>query len=356
MNANEKEIQGFENRLPLDGKDDQTPVVERYPEMVVPWELSFYLFVESQCAGRVVVDLSPGTSPGPAILRQAGAVEVLSGDFQVLPLPFPSGSADLVLAGLSSAAVSNEQLRNRMFTEIRRILRPNGFAIMRAPADSLIQPAAGTTVRAVLADRLLEHFATVEIVEESPFYGDSFFASGCDDLVVSEAIARLAGSPSYLIGFCSEASSRPWVPIESLLVPTRVGKREIASEGEMAVWRAEVERITGQLSDAVRERDELRERGALLQDRIERSNDLVSRLRKEIGRYQRQLSDETAARELLVIERQQARQKQDLLDKELEKRRWEIVRHEASVHALEKEVARLRAARGELTGASSSEK
>jgi SAM-dependent methyltransferase len=354
MNADKNELEGREGRTPSKNHDERTPVVESHSKQMVPWELSFYLFIESQCAGRVVIDLSLSHSPGPAILKQAGAVEVLSGDLERYPLPFPSGSADLVLAGLSPMAAADERLRNQMLGEIRRLLRPNGFAIIRTCADSLGQTEAGTNVRALLTDILLEHFATVEIVEETPFSGDSFFASGCDDLVVSEALARLTGNPSFLIGLCGQASIRPWVATESLLVPTRVGKQAASSEGEIAVWRAEVERLTGQLSEAVREREELRERIAVRQDFIERSNELVSRLRKEVARYQHQLSDETTARELLAIERQQAQQKQQLLEAELEKRRWELVRLEASVHALEKEVARLRAARGELPGVSRS--
>lgn len=345
------EIQGREGKASKDEEDGRTPVIESH--RVVPLGLSFYLFVESQCAGRVVIDLSPH-NPGTTILKQAGALEVLSANPSQFPLPFPSSSADLVLVGLSPWTLANEDVQNQLLREIRRLLRPNGFSIIRVDAKSLSQPETGENARTKFTQCLLAHFTLVEIVEETPFRGDSFFTSSSDDLVVSEAIARLAGNPSFLLGFCSGDSSRPWTATESLLVPTHVGESGVASDGEIALWRAEIERMTSRLAEIKREREEMRERDALLKDRVDRSNELVSRLRKEVERYQQQLSDETTAKELLAIERQQFQQKQQLLEAELEKKRWEVVRFEASVHALEKEVARLRASRGELPGAARS--
>ena len=167
-----------------------------------PWGLPFYLFVEPIGIGKVVVDLSPGGGPGPELLRRAGAVEVFSPGRAGLPLPFPSGGADLVLCGLPEAAVVDENRRAALLAEVHRVLRHDGMCAMRVVASSLVNVAVGITLRAALADLLLEHFATVDIVEETPFRGVSFFSPGSDELAVSEAISRLARqsvSPDCLV-------------------------------------------------------------------------------------------------------------------------------------------------------------
>ena len=316
------------------------------PSPESPWGLPFYLFVEPIAIGKVVVDLSPGGGPGPELLRRAGAVEVFSPGRAGLPLPFPSGGADLVLCGLPETAVVAEDQRAALLAEVHRVLRRDGMCAIRVVASSLANLAMGVTLRAALADLLLEHFATVDIVEETPFRGVSFFSPGSDELAVSEAIARLAGNPSHLIALCTTATDRSWHLSESLLVPTGPGLDGVAGEGELSAWRAEVERLAAEVANTARERDELRESQMTLQDRSEKLARTAAVLRKDVERYLRQISDDGAARELLAMERDQAKRRLAAAADEIEKASREIEKQKASVQALRKEVARLRAARG----------
>jgi SAM-dependent methyltransferase len=315
-----------------------------------PWGLSFYLFVEPFAAGKVVIDLSVGGGPGSELLRRSGAVEVLSPENPGLPLPFPDGGADVVIGALTGTELADEAQRASFLTEIRRVLRPDGMCILRVVAQSLAAAAAGTSFRAVLADVVLEHFATVDIVEETPFLAVSFFAPGSDDLAVSEAMARVGGRPSHFIALCTPAAERTWQLSESLLVPTGPGGGVEAGEGELAAWRAEVDRLTARNAEIAHERDDLRERQMTIEDRAERMGKTVLALRRDVERYLRQISDDAAGRELLILERDQLRRKVNAAEAELVASARELERQKANVQALRKEVARLRAARGEPGG------
>lgn len=315
-----------------------------------PWRLSFYLFVEPFAAGKVVVDLSLGGGPGSELLRRSGAVEVLSPEGPGLPLPFPDGGADLVIAALTGTELADETRRAAFLTEIHRVLRPEGMCILRVVAQALAAAAAEMSFRAVLADLVLEHFATVDIVEETPFLAVSFFAPGSEELAVSEAMAKVGGKPSHFIALCTPAAERTWQLSESLLVPTGPGGGVEAGEGELSAWRAEVDRLTARNAEIARERDDLRERQMMLEDRAERMGKTVLALRRDVERYLRQISDDAAGRELLTLERDQLRRKLTAAENGLVIGAREIERQKASVQALRKEVARLRAARGDPGG------
>ncbi len=311
-----------------------------------PWGLSFYLFVEPFAAGKVVVDLSVGGGPGSELLRRSGAVEVLSPEAPGLPLPFPDNGADLLIGALGEAELADDGLRSAFLGEIRRVIRQDGMCILRVVAQALAPVAAGLSFRAALADLALEHFATVDIVEETPFLAVSFFAPGSDDLAVSEAMAKVGGKPSHFIALCTPATERTWQLSESLLVPTGRGGEVEAGAGELAAWRAEVDRLTARSAEIARERDHLREHLMTLEDRAERMAKTVLTLRRDIERYLRQISDDAAGRELLALERDQLRRKLSAAEAELVTRGRELERQAANVQALRKEVARLRAARG----------
>jgi hypothetical protein len=315
-----------------------------------PWGLAFYLFVEPFSVGKVVVDLSSRGGPGAEMLRKAGAVDVLSPPQPGLPLPFPDGGADLVICALAAGDVTDDRRRADLFAEIRRILRRDGMCVLRAVAASLEDVAAGVSQRAMLADMVLEHFATVDIVEETPFRAVSYFAPGSEDLAVSEAMSKVGGRPSHLIALCTAAAERTWHLSESLLVPTGPGEGGEAGEGELAAWRTEVERLTAANAAIARERDELRERQMNLQDRAERLGRTVAAMRKDVERYLRQIGDDAAGRELLALERDQLRRKVAAVEGEIEAANREIDKQKSSVQALRKEVARLRAARGSPVG------
>jgi hypothetical protein len=315
-----------------------------------PWGLSFYLFIEPFAVGKVVVDLSLPTGPGSELLRRSGAVEVLSPARAGLPLPLPSGGADLVICALTAAEIADDVQRAALFAEIRRILRDDGMCVVRVVAEAQEGAAAGTSLRAALADMVLEYFATVDIIEETPFQAVSYFVPGCDDLAVSEAVAKVAGKPSHFIALCTAASERTWQLSESLLVPTSLGGGGEAGEGELAAWRTEVERLTAMCAEVAHERDDLRERQMMLEDRAERLGKTVSALRKDVERYLRQISDDAAARELLDLAREQLQRRLTAAEGEIALSGREVERQKAGVQALRKEVARLRAARGGASG------
>lgn len=312
-----------------------------------PLDLAFYLFVEPFSVGKVVVDLSAGGGPGDEMLRRAGAVDVFVAPTAGLPLPFPDGGADLVIGALVTAAVGDDRQRAALFREIHRVLRPQGMSILRATTSALERVTVGGSLHATLADMMLEHFATVDIVEETPFRAVSFFAPGSEDLAVSEAMARVGGKPSHLVALCTSAADRPWHLAESLLVPTGPGDDHNPGEGELAAWRAEVERLTLANVAVARERDELREREMTLRDQSERLGKTVALLRKDVERYLRQISDDAAARELATLERDQLRRKLVALESELRTANHELERQASATQALRNEVDRLRAARGQ---------
>jgi SAM-dependent methyltransferase len=317
-----------------------------------PWGLPFYLFLEPFAVGKMVVDLSVGGGPGPELLRRAGALEVLSPAKSGLPLPYPSGGADIVISGLTADEVTDDHARSALFAEIHRVARPDGLCVVRVVANVLQGLAAGVSLRAAFADIVLEHFATVDIVEETPFRAVSYFAPGSDDLAVSEAMSKVGGKPSHLIALCTASSERTWHLSESLLVPIGPGEGNDTADGELAAWRAEVERLTALNADIARERDELREGQMMLQDRTERLGKAVFAMRKDVERYLRQISDDAAARELLTLERDQVRRRLQSAEEEAEANKRELEKERSGAQALRKEVARLRAARGTATGTS----
>jgi len=312
--------------------------------------LAFYLFVEPFSGGKVVVDLSSGGGPGGEILRKAGAVDVLAPGKPELPLPFPDGGADLVIGAIPATAIGDDRQRTALFSEIRRILRPDGMCILRATSLALDGVAGGGSLCATLTDMMLEHFATVDIVEETPFRAVSYFVPGSDDLAVSEAMAKVGGKPSHLIALVTPALERTWHLSESLLVPIGPGGEAIPGDGELAAWRAEVERLTLANAAVARERDELRERQMTLQDQSERLGKTVAALRRDVERYLRQIGDDSAARELLTLDRDQMKRKLTALESAAESANRDIERQTSTVQALRKEVDRLRAARGQAPG------
>jgi len=315
-----------------------------------PWGLALYLFLEPFAVGKLVVDLAGGGGPGPELLRRAGAMEVFSPESADLPLPYPDASVDLLICGMGSAEVEDDARRSAFLAEARRVLRREAIAVIRVVAEVLQKAVTGVSSRAALADLALEYFATVDIVEETPFRAVSYFVPGSDDLAVSEAMSKVGGRPSHLIALCTPAAERTWHLSESLLVPIGPGEGGEPSEGELAAWRAEVERLTAKVAETARERDELREREMVVQDQSERLSRTVSTLRKDVERYLRQISDDSAARELLALEREQLSRKLTGVEEEATVAQREVEKQKASVQALRKEVARLRAARASTAG------
>jgi hypothetical protein len=306
--------------------------------------MSYFMLAEPLVPGRIVLHAGDATGgPGPELLRRAGAADVLACGAETYPWPVPDGCADIVMAELGGALVCDDPAWRAWLDEARRVVRADGFCMLRIAAVA----RAGASLRTALADLLLEHFAVVDIVEETPFSGVSFFVPGTEELAVNEGLASLAGKPAHMVALCGWGPERSWSLAESLLVPTDVGADESRpSAGELAAWRAEAARLQVLCEEVGRERDGVRELNMVLQDRVERLERTVGALRRDIERYLRQIGDGSTARELLAVERDGLQRRIEASARQMEEAGRELDRRQSAIRALEKEVARLRAARG----------
>jgi hypothetical protein len=84
-----------------------------------------------------------------------------------------------------------------------------------------------------------------------------------------------------------------------------------------------------------------------LQDRADRLDRIAASLRKDVERTLRQLSNDAAARELLTLERSELRRQLDETTRLANESAQLAEKRQVALRALEKEVARLRAARGQ---------
>jgi regulator of replication initiation timing len=325
-----------------DGERPPTPPVEPLP-------VAAYLLVEPMVSAKRVLDVAPrGGGPGLEFLRRAGAADVISCVPHGPSLPVPDPGVDIVLCGLS-AGWSDEE-RGVWLAEIKRVLRPDGFCVLRLATEGLLDHAqAGTGMRTACADLLLAYFATVDIVEETQFGGVSFHVPGTEELAVNESLTRLSGASDHFVALCTDCAERPWNMAESLLVPTDAGASTEAgvSAGELAAWQGEAARLEARCAELARERDGARESAMTLQDRADRLERTVAVLRKDVERYLRQISDDAAARELLDLERDDLRRNLAAATQQAADASREVERRQVALRTIEKEVARLRAARGE---------
>ena len=304
------------------------------------------MLAEPLVAGRVVLEALGDEGAGAALLRQAGARDVLSCPAAGPPWPAPDACADVVMVSLHGANVRDEQAWQVCLRDLHRLLRPRGFCVLRVPSADLGAGRPDASLRAVLADRLLVDFGVVDIVEEAWFGAVSFFVPGTEDLAVNEGMVRLAGPPEFLVALCG--AERTWNLEESLLVPTGLA----AGTGtpwaaELVALRAELAHVQRGLQEVAGERDSLRDANMTLQDRAERLERTVGSLRREVERYLRQITDAAAARELTTLERDGVQRRLDQVLERTGEHERELERRDAAIRSLEKEVARLRAARGE---------
>ena len=327
-----------------DGERPPTPPVEALPVPV-------YLLVEPMVSGKRVLDVATWVGgPGAEYLRRAGAAEVVSCVPNGPSLPMPDAGVDVVLCGLPT--LGSEEERGVWLAELRRVLRPGGFCVLRLATAALRDHAqAGEGMRTAFADLLLAYFATADIVEETQFGGVSFHVPGTEDLAVNESLIRLSGASGHFVALCADCAERPWNLSESLLVPTEAGTHTETSAagvsaGELAAWQGEVARLEARCAGVGRERDGEREGAMTLQDRADRLERTVAVLRKDVERFLRQISDDAAARELLALERDDLRRNLAVATRQAADASREVERRQVAVRALEKEVVRLRAARG----------
>lgn len=316
-----------------------------FVEMPVP----VFLLLDSVVQGRkvLVVGIDQG-GPRAQTLRRAGATEVVACVPDGLHLPVPDACADVALCGLSTDLVTVDDRLGAWLAEMARTLRPGGFCVLYLPAGALYRerrPARGP--RSACTDLLLAHFAIVDVVEQAQVTGLSFHVSGTDDLAVNESLARMSGAPTHVLAFCADGTERPWALAESLFVPTEVGGEGSDTPGELAAWQGEVARLEARCADLVHERDGTREERMTLQDRADRLERTVAALRKEVERTLRQLSNNSATLELLTLERNELQRNLTEANRNASEATQLAEKRQVALRALEKEVARLRAARGQ---------
>jgi hypothetical protein len=318
-----------------------TPSVELMPVPV-------YLLIEPLVQGKKVLDVGPGQGgPRTQSLRRAGASEVVSCVPEGLHVPALDACADVVLCSLAAELVVSAERRGAWLAEMHRVLRPGGFCVLHMPTAALHREGAPSREPiSVCTDMLLAHFSTVDVVEQIQISGLSFHVPGTDELAINESLMRLSGSPDHIVALCSDAAAKPWNLTESLLVPTEASGGG-AAPGELAAWQGEVARLEARCTELAHERDGTREERMTLQDRADRLERTVASLRKDVERTLRQLSNESAARELTGLERSDLRRKLDDATRQISEAAQLAEKRQIALRALEKEVARLRAARGQ---------
>jgi hypothetical protein len=329
--------------------DEAASAAVPVPVFVGMLPVPIYLLLDPMVQGRKVLDIGPGCNgPRAEALRRAGASEVVSCVPDGLRVPAPDAGADVVLCSLTAELVAADDLRGAWLAELARVLRPGGFCVLHMPASGLQRE--GQTARGPLSactDMLLAHFATVDVVEQTQVTGLSFHVSGTDDLAVNESLMRMSGAADHILAFCTDRHDRPWTLAESLFVPTEVGARQAGVPGELVAWQGEVVRLEARCAELVHERDGTREERMTLQDRTDRLERTVASLRKEVERTLRQLSNDAAAREILTLERSELHRKLAEATQKASEAAQIADKRQGALRALEKEVARLRAARGQ---------
>jgi hypothetical protein len=330
-----------------DSSDGDSPS----PPPVDPLPIPFYLLVEPMVSGKRVLDVGTHVGgPGPECLRRAGAAEVISCTPTGPSLPAADAGVDIVLCGLSVPVVRSDAERSVWLAEIRRVLQPGGLCVLRVAAAAFREDAQAG-VRAACTDLLLGFFATVDIVEETQFGGVSFHVPGADDLAVNESLTRLSGASGHLVALCADSAERPWnLPRVSWSRPTPAAPAQASaagvSAGELAAWQGEVARLEARCAELSREREDAREGAMTLRDRADRLERTVAVLRRDVERYcarsatmRRRVScspwSATTCDGICLRRPEQAADASR-----------EVERRQVALRTLEKEVIRLRAARG----------
>ncbi|HXU80298.1 MAG TPA: methyltransferase domain-containing protein [Polyangia bacterium] len=303
--------------------------------------LAAYLLAEPFVAGKVVLDVGPRPARAAERLSRAGAKQVLTMEGPGPRMELSDGAVDVVICAVRLSGAANDVERHRWLSEIRRVLRSGGFALVRIPAVS--GSGRGAEARAGLLEMLRPHFATVDLVPEAPISALSYIAPGTDDVAVNEELATFAQDPSHFIALCAE-SQRSWHIPESLIVPLRGegAEKVLAGAQEVAALREELESMGLRHEAVCRERDALRDTAMTLQDQTDRNEDALSGLRREAERHLRQLSDDASALELTTLEKDRLEKRAASAERALESLGAQLQQRTAELTALQREVARLR--------------
>jgi hypothetical protein len=299
--------------------------------------LAAYLLAEPFLSGRVVLDVGPRPPRAAERLARAGAREVISGEGPGPSFPLADASVDVALCVARLTAVESDVDRHLWLAELRRVLRPEGFCLVRVPGGDA---GSAEALRALV----LTHFAICDVVAESPLVGVSYLAPDTDEAAVNEELARITAEPTHLVALCAPGATRPWSLPESLLVPlSGAGAMAVpATPEDLAALREELESLQARLDATLRERDALRETAMTLQDRGDQQEESLSALRRETERYLRQVSDDAAALELGTLDRERLERRAASAERALESQATQLHQRTAELVALERELARLR--------------
>jgi SAM-dependent methyltransferase len=305
--------------------------------------LAAYLIAEPLVAGKVVLDVGPRPARAAERLARGGAREVLWGDGPGPALELSDQSVDVVMCVARLSAAASEVERHRWLAELRRVLRPDGFCLLRVSV-AVLQSEERSAAQ-VLEELVLTHFGICDLVPESPLVGVAYLAPGTEDVAVNEELARISGPPAHLVVLCAAGPERPWSLPESLLIPlSGAGAWPVpATPEDLAALREEIEGLLARHEAACRERDALREAAMTVQDRADQLEDTLSALRRETERHLRQISDDAAALELAALERERLERRSASAERALESQATQLHRRTADLVALERELARLRA-------------
>jgi hypothetical protein len=303
--------------------------------------LAAYLLAEPFLAGRVVLDVGPRPPRAAERLARAGAREIHNGEGPGPRFDLPDRSVDVALCVARLSACPTDVDRHLWLAEIRRVLRPEGFCLVRLPVSAL----GGEGARDALRAMVLTHFATCDLVAESLLVGVSYLVPDTEEAAVNEELASIAAEPTHLLALCAAGETRPWSTAESLLVPLGGTDVVVAAPEELAALREERESLEARLDAAVRERDGLREAAMTLQDRADAQEESLSALRRETERYLRQICDDAAALELGTLERERLERRAASVERALESQAAQLHQRTAELVALERELARLRGGR-----------
>lgn len=252
--------------------------------------LSAYLPFESLVANKRVLDVD-GVSVAKDRLRRAKARTVMAaGD---PPWDLQAQSVDVVLA-LGEISRGSEV----MLQEVARVLAPGGFAALRFLATAVSSSGQ-------LANTLGALFPAVDLVAQIPIAGFTFDRGGSPGVVVAEDLFPMGAPPSHWVALCSVGTNRPWAGLDSWLVPlARPIETSWAVSTELdRSFRGDLEH---RLAELTREREYLRELLMTAQDDRDRLDRLAANLRRDADRGLARMSEQSAALEVLALERDQA--------------------------------------------------